>query len=210
VTRSAADPRAAVLRVALTGGIATGKSHCLARFAALGASVIDADVLAREAISPGTPAAAEVVRRFGAGVTDSSGVVNRAALAAIVFADPAARRDLEAIIHPLVYAQIAEWFASPEVQSGAHRLGIADIPLLYETGREADFDCVIVAACPPATQRERLIKRGLSLQDADGRIAAQLSIEEKRRRADHVIDTSGTMDETGRQVREIWTKLTRR
>ena len=153
------------LRIALTGGIGTGKSHCLERFARLGIPVIDADVLAREALAPGTPELSAVVARFGRAVLDAAGALDRPALARVVFADPTARRDLEAIVHPAVYRQIADWFESLAGAGGSVRtpaLGIADIPLLYETGREADFDRVIVATCPPAQQVERLVARGWS------------------------------------------------
>ena len=132
-----------MLRVALTGGIATGKSYCLERFARLGAPVIDADVLAREAVAPGTPALEAVAARFGFSVLTPEGALNRSALARIVFSDARARAALEAIVHPEVYRRIREWFAN--LPPGTI-LGIADIPLLYETGQEHEFDRVIVAA----------------------------------------------------------------
>lgn len=192
-----------VLRVALTGGIATGKSHCLRRFAARGAAVIDADVVARTVVEPGTAGHAAVVRAFGANILNARGAIDRAALARIVFADAEARRTLEHIVHPAVYAAIATWFST--LTAG---VAIADIPLLYETHHEADFDAVVVVACDPALQLARLVARDhLSLEDARQRIAAQLPIDNKRRRATHVIDTSGSIDVTDERVDAIWEML---
>ena len=133
-------------RAALTGGIATGKSYCLARFAALGAAVVDADRLAREAVAPGTEGLARVVERFGAGFLQPDGSLDRPALGRLVFSDRTARADLEAIIHPEVYRRIGEWFAN--LPRGT-RVAIADIPLLFETGHQHDFEVVIVCACSP-------------------------------------------------------------
>ena len=203
-----------MLRVALTGGIATGKSYCLERFSRLGVPVIDADVLAREALAPGTPGLKAAAARFGPSVLDPAGALDRTALARVVFADAAAREDLEAIVHPLVYRRIKDWFGALERSPGPSgpgfeaQLGIADVPLLYETGHEHDFDRVIVAACPPEQQIARLLARGLSPEEARQRLAAQWPIDEKRRRADHVIDTSGPLEQTDRQVAEILEKLT--
>lgn len=195
-----------MLKVALTGGIATGKSYVLARFAALGIPTVDADRLARQLVEPGSPAWGAIRARFGPGVFDADGQLNRRALAAIVFADPAARRDLEAILHPLVYQAIETWFAA-RAQEG-HRLAIADIPLLYETGRAAAFDAVIVVACPPEEQLARLMARdGLSEAEARQRLAAQWPIGEKVERADFVIRTDGSFEETDRQVREVYDTL---
>lgn len=191
--------------VALTGGIATGKTHCLNRFAELGARTISADHLARDVVAPGTPGLEAVARRFGPDVLDADGALNRARLAAIIFADQDARRDLEAIVHPAVYAAIREW-AERERMPGA--ILIADIPLLYETGREQDFDAVIVAACQPAQQLQRVMARdGLSDSEARQRIASQLPLEEKARRAGYVIDTSGSVEDTDRAIRQVWDAL---
>lgn len=197
-----------LLRVALTGGIATGKSYCLARFADAGAPTIDADGLARQAIAPGTTGFTQVVSRFGNSIVKPDGSLDRNALGDLVFADSDARRALEAIIHPVVYATISRWFEGL-AKAGRFQAAVADIPLLFETGRERDFDAVVVARCPPAMQRTRLMERnGLSAADADRRIASQLPIDEKARRGDFVIDTSGSFDETDRQVRETWARLT--
>jgi dephospho-CoA kinase len=190
-----------VIRAVLTGGIATGKSHVLAAFARLGVPTIDADTLAHGAIAGGTPGATAVVARFGTSIRLADGSIDRRALGAIVFNDLAARRDLEAIVHPAVYSAIDRWFRS---QSGDIDLAVADIPLLFETAHEGDFDVVIVAACSPEEQLRRLMERDrMSDADARSRIAAQLSIDEKVRRADYVVWTTGTAEETERQVRDI-------
>ena len=194
-----------MLRAALTGGIATGKSFCLSRFAALGAAVIDADVLAREAVMPGSPGLADVVRRFGAGVLQPDESLDRGALGRLVFSDRAARADLEAIVHPLVYRRIGDWFA--DLPSGT-RVALADIPLLYETGHEHDFERVVVCACDPAEQFRRLVSRDrLSADEAAARLAAQWPIAEKARRAHYVIRTDGTFADTDAQIRQLFEVL---
>lgn len=190
-----------LLRVALTGGIATGKSYCLRRFESLGIPGVDADILARQAVAPGTPGLSAVVRRFGSAVLAADGSLNRPALAAIVFSDGAARADLEAIIHPEVYRRIREWFVNlpPDVT-----VAIADIPLLFETGHEHDFDRVVVAACTVDEQVRRLVTRdGLTLAAARARLAAQWPIDEKVARADDVIRTDGPFEETAEQVSRV-------
>jgi dephospho-CoA kinase len=192
-------------RVALTGGIATGKSHVRERFEALGVPTIDSDTLAREAVAPGTPGHAAVVREFGPDVLDCSGAIDRKKLGAVVFADLDRRRALEAITHPAVRDATEKWFAAlPRDVPFA----IADIPLLYETGRDRDFDAVIVTACDPEEQVRRVIRRdGLSEAEARQRVAAQLPIAEKMARADCVIDTGGSFDDTERQVRGVFETL---
>lgn len=192
-------------RAALTGGIATGKSHCLARFAALGAATVDADRLAREAVAPGTDGLARVVERFGATYLLPDGSLDRAALGHLVFADRTARADLEAIIHPEVYRRIGEWFAN--LPAGT-RVAIADIPLLFETGHQHDFDVVIVCACSPAEQLRRLTARdGLSEAAARARLDAQWPIEEKIERAHLVIRTDAGFAETDRAVAAAYERL---
>jgi len=196
-----------MLRVVLTGGIGTGKSYCLGRFAALGAPTIDADGLARQAVAPGTSGFERLVQHFGTAVLNSDGSLDREALGALVFADADARRALEAIIHPVVYAAINRWFDGLK-RAGHSSAAIADIPLLFETGRTRDFDAIVVAACPVELQRKRIMERnGLSAEEADKRISSQLPIAEKVRRAHYVIDTSGTLESTDRQVEETWSKL---
>jgi dephospho-CoA kinase len=193
-------------RIALTGGIATGKSHVRALFETLGVPTIDSDVLAREAVQPGSAGLAAVIARFGPDIVDASGTLDRRKLGGIVFKNAAARRDLEQIIHPFVRTATEAWFAS--VDPSRYRFAIADIPLLYETGRDADFDAVIVVACDPATQLRRVIARDtLTEEEARSRIAAQLPIEEKANRADHVIRTDGSVANTDAQVREVYRAL---
>jgi dephospho-CoA kinase len=193
-------------RVGLTGGIATGKSHVLAVFGALGVPTIDADVLAREAVAPGSSGFEAVKARFGEAVLDSRGGLDRRKLGDVVFGDAQARKDLEAIIHPGVVAAIERWFSS--LDASAHPFAIADVPLLYEANREGDYDVVIVTACEPATQIRRVVARdGISEADARQRVAAQLPIEEKVRRADHVIRTDGLLAQTNAQVHEVYKRL---
>jgi dephospho-CoA kinase len=194
-----------MVRAALTGGIATGKSHCLARFAQLGAATLDADRLAREVVEPGTAGLAKVVERFGRAILRADGTLDRPALGRIVFADRSARADLEAIIHPEVYRRIGEWFAD---LPGGTRVAIADIPLLFETGQEHDFDRVIVAACDPAEQLRRLMSRdGLSPEAALARLDAQWPIGAKVARADLVVHTGGSFAETDLEVKRAYESL---
>lgn len=195
-----------MLRVALTGGIATGKSYCLGRFARRGIPVIDADVLAHTVVRRGEPAWTAVSNRFGEHVLRPDGEIDRVKLGAIVFADIAARRDLEAIIHPAVYAAVKSWYES--LGDSVSPFAVADIPLLYETGHEVDFDRVVVTWCPPAMQIERITRRdGLTEGEARARLAAQMPIDEKARRADYVVKTDGSFAETDRQVAEIYESL---
>ena len=195
-----------MIRAALTGGIATGKSYCLARFIDLGVPVIDADVLAREAVAPGSAGLRAVAERFGSHLLKADGTLDRAALGAIVFSDRAARGSLEAIIHPEVRRRIRDWFVQLPLTA---RVAMADIPLLFETGQEYDFDRVIVCACDPALQIRRIVARdGLREDDARRRVAAQWPIEEKAARADYVIRTDGTFAETDAQVAAVFGALT--
>ena len=188
-----------MLRVALTGGIATGKSHVLSRFAARGVPTIDADVIARDVVRPHQPAWTALRQRFGPDMFTPDGSLDRKSLAAQAFADPAARADLEAIVHPHVRAAIDEWFQ--QIQTGRHGYAVADIPLLFETRRAAHFDKVIVTACSPATQLARLAERdGLTTADGRRRLEAQLPTEVKTAGADFVIETEGTFEDTDRQV----------
>lgn len=196
-----------LLKVALTGGIATGKSHVLRHLAALGVPTIDADVLAREVVVPGSPALDAIVRRFGADLLDAAGALNRRALGERIFADAEARRDLEAIVHPAVYAAIATWLTRLDA-AGHDTVAVADIPLLYETGHEGDFDRVIVTRCAPDQQLARLRARdSLSEQEARQRLAAQWPVDEKAARANYVIDTTGSVEETNRRVEAVLDQL---
>lgn len=188
-----------MLKVALTGGIATGKSHVLDRFRARGVPCLDADVLAHGVTGAGTEATASIAARFGVDVLDGDGGVDRVKLGPIVFADPSARRELEAIVHPAVYRAIVAGLRALE-RTGDDLVAVVDVPLLYETGHTADFDRVIVTACPPAVQRARLLDRGLTEVEAEQRIAAQWPADQKASRADFVIETGGTFEATDEQV----------
>jgi dephospho-CoA kinase len=193
-------------RVALTGGVATGKTTVRRAFERLGIPTIDADLLARDAVARGSDGLQRVVERFGADVLDAAGELDRRKLGALVFDDESARRDLEAIVHPYVRERMEQWFGS--LDPARHPLAIADIPLLYEVGRDRDFEAVIVAATDPATQLRRVMERDrLSEPDARRRVAAQLPIEEKVRRADYVIRTDGTFAATDEQVKAVLRQL---
>jgi dephospho-CoA kinase len=191
-----------MLKVALTGGAATGKSYVLDQFRRAGVAVLVADELAHGVTAAGTEATAAIAARFGADVIAPDGSVNRGALGAIVFADDAARRELEAIVHPAVYRAIEAGmraFAS----LGDSTLAVAEIPLLYETGHASDFDRVIVTICADDLQLKRLMSRGLSETRARQIVAAQKPTAEKAALADFVIRTDGEKAETDEQVRQV-------
>jgi len=191
---------AAMLRVGLTGGIASGKTSVAEQLAAHGAVVVDADVLAREVVEPGTPGLAAVVQRFGEEVL-TGGRLDRARLGAVVFADPGARRDLEQIVHPAVRARAAEL----ERQAAPDAVVVHVIPLLVETGQAQDFDTLVVVDLEPATQLDRLRTRNqLTVAEARSRTAAQASREERLAVADHVLDNNGTPEDLSRQVSRLW------
>jgi dephospho-CoA kinase len=191
-----------MLRIALTGGIATGKSHVLDQLRKRGVPCIDSDTLAHVVTSAGTEATAAIADRFGTDMLAPDGSVNRAKLGAIVFADPAARNDLEAIVHPAVYRAIAAGLRGFELL-GDSPFAVVDIPLLYETGAEKDFDRVVVTACSPDLQLARLRERGMSETEARQRLAAQWPTDEKAARADFVIRTDGAFEDTDRQVADL-------
>ena len=195
-----------MLRVALTGGIATGKSHVLDQFRRRGVPCLDADSLAHGVTAAGTEATAAIAARFGADVLTADGSVDRAKLGSIVFADPAARHDLESLVHPAVYRAIKAGLRAFE-QLDAAPLAVVDVPLLYESGHVEDFDRVIVTACAPEMQLARLLERGLSEGEARQRIAAQWPTDEKVRRGDFVIRTDGTFEETDQQFDRVFKSL---
>jgi dephospho-CoA kinase len=195
-----------MLKVALTGGIATGKSYVLDQFRRRGVPCLDADELVHGVEAAGTEATAAIAARFGADVLAADGSVNRARLGPIVFADPAARRDLEAIVHPAVYRAIAAGVRAFEL-TGTHAFAIVDVPLLFETGADRQFDRVIVTACPPDVQLARLEARGLSEDAARQRLAAQWPTEKKVAGATVVIRTDGTFEQTDAQVDDIVGRL---
>lgn len=197
------------MRIALTGGIATGKSVVARLLEAHGFPVIDTDQVARDVVAPGTEGLAAVVGRFGAGVRRDDGALDRPALAAIVFADPAARRDLEGLLHPRIRRAVEAFFA----ERPADQASVAEIPLAYEAGWGATFDVVVVVACHPDTQRARLMARdGLGAEAAGQRLAAQWPIADKVRLADAVVMTDGDMASTVAQTARLvdWLRGRRR
>jgi dephospho-CoA kinase len=192
-----------VVRVGLTGGIASGKSLVADELAARGAIIIDADVLAREVVEPGALALAAIVDRFGAQVL-RDGQLDRARLAQIVFADPLARRDLERIVHPAVRARAAEL----ERAAGDAAVVVHVIPLLVETGQHEDFDVVVTVDADHETQIQRLIVRnGFTRAEAESRIAAQASREDRKRAADVVLDNTGSVSRLREQIDALWAEL---
>jgi len=200
-----------VLRAGLTGGIGSGKSEVSWRLAAHGAVIIDADVAARAVVAPGTPGLARVAQAFGDGVLGADGALDRDRLGAIVFRDPASRETLNAIVHPLV----GEWMRAAEQAAVDAARGdviiVHDVPLLAENRRAGDFDLVLVVDVPPELQLERLVsQRGMTPDQARGRLAAQASREQRLAIADLVIDNSGSLADLDRRVAEVWADLTRR
>nr|NLI49537.1 dephospho-CoA kinase [Propionibacterium sp.] len=194
-------------RIALTGGIGSGKSTVADLLAARGAVIVDADLLAREAVAPGSPGLAAVVARFGRGVLAPDGTLDRAALGALVFADAAARADLNAIVHPRV-RDLAARRRAEALAADPEAVVVHVIPLLVETGQADSFDTVVVVDCPVAVQVARVMARnGLSRPDAEARVAAQASRDQRLAVATHVIDNGGTPDELGPQVAALWAAL---
>ena len=178
-----------------------GKSACAQLLQWRGAVVVDTDELARQVVAPGEPALAEVRAAFGPDVIDPDGRLKRDVVAQIVFADPAARKRLEDILHPRIrelwHAQVETW------RNEGKPLAVVVIPLLFETHAETEFDTVICVACSAGTQRERLLARGWTPGQIEQRIAAQMPIEQKMARSDHVIWTEGGMDVHAQQVYRI-------
>lgn len=195
------------LRVGLTGGVASGKSTVSAMLAELGAVVVDADLIAREVVARGTPGLAAVVAEFGPGLLTADGDLDRPAMGELVFGDPGARKRLEAIVHPLVHAR------SDELEAGAGDAAVVvhDIPLLAEVGRAGSFDEVIVVDTPARLQMSRMVEdRGWSYADAESRIAAQATRQDRLAIATLVIDNTGSVGELRARVEEIYRDLAAR
>jgi dephospho-CoA kinase len=197
-----------MLKLGLTGGIASGKSAVAVMLRDLGFSVLDADSLAHKLIEPGQPAYGDVVREFGPSILDAAGSVDRAKLGPIVFADRAKLDLLNSIIHPRVAEVIAHQFLEWE-WAGTRDAAFAEAALIIEAGLHQRLDGLVVAWCRPEQQLERLLARGLSETESLRRIAAQLSVEEKLRYATEKLDCSGSIEETRRQVESLATKLRR-
>ncbi len=200
------------LRIGLTGGVASGKSTVSAALRAHGAAIVDADAIAREVVRPGGPAYQAVADTFGPSVVGPDGALDRKALAARVFADPAARKRLNALTHPHIRRRMGEEAARLSADGGAPVV-VFDVPLLLDTtdGRDLDLDGIIVVYADRDTQLRRLVERdGLSAEEAGRRLDAQVRLEDKVKRADWVIDNSGTADATRAQVDRLWRTLTAR
>ena len=194
--------------IGLTGGVGSGKSTVAGILRDLGADVVDADEASHAVYAPGTPGFDAVVREFGPEYV-RGGQVDRERLGRLVFEDGEARGRLNAIVHPLVRDWMAE--RTREAAERGADVVIQDVPLLYENGLEDLFSSVVLVYVPEDVQLERLVEgRGLDEDRARAMIAAQMPIDEKRRRAHHVIDNSGTREETRRQVEEIWEQITGR
>ena len=197
-----------MLLVGLTGGIGSGKSTVARLLEKRGAVVFDADLLAREAVEPGTPGHAAVIERFGADVLAPGGELDREALASIVFADPAARRDLEQIVHPEVRRLFAE---GSEAYRDTDRVVVFSAPLLVETGMHTAFEVLVVVSATVATQIVRLMRqRGMSEPSIRARIDAQAPLEDKAAAADFLVDNEGSLDELESQVEQLWNDLSTR
>jgi dephospho-CoA kinase len=198
-----------VLLVALTGGIASGKSVVAARLQEHGAIVIDADVVAREVVEPGMPALAKIAEAFGTELIGPDGSLDRSALGAIVFQDPRAREQLNAITHPAVYARSRELFAAAEA-ADPDAVVVYDVPLLIDghESRAKEFDLVVVVHADPETRLRRMVElRGYTPDEARHRINSQATDAERLAVADLVIDTDGTLEETIEQTDALWQKL---
>lgn len=195
-----------MLRVGLTGGIASGKTTVAAMFRARGAIILEADRIAHRLMAPGQPAYDEIVRAFGKEILSADGTIDRKRLGAIVFADAARREQLDRTVHPRVIDEQEKELARIAAEApGA--VAIVEAALLIEAGYQKQLDNLVVTWCRPEQQLERLQAKGLSRADAERRIAAQLPAEEKRRLADYVIDCSGSLAETERQVEQTWKAL---
>jgi dephospho-CoA kinase len=203
-SRSSEHPIGA-FRVVLAGGVGSGKSTVGRMLAERGAVVIDADAVAREVVEPGTPGLAAIVERFGAGVLQSDGSLDRAGLAAVVFADTQALADLNAITHPLVRTRSDQLFAAVP----ADRICVYEVPLLVEGGpvRTQEFDLVVVVETPMPLRLARLADRGLAPDQARARIAAQASDEQRRAVADEVVSNDGTLAELETEVDALWARI---
>lgn len=198
-----------MLKVGLTGNIASGKSSVARVWRSLGARVIDADELARRAVRPGTPALAAIAERWGPRVLDARGELDREAVRGIVFAEPAERKWLESVVHPAVATlRDAEHRAAAEA---GEPIVVSDIPLLFEAGLEDKFDSVVLVHAPEEARRARLVElRGLEPETAERMMGAQMDSELKLPRADHVIVNDGSLDALRRRAVEVWRLLEER
>jgi len=196
-----------MLKIGLTGGIATGKSYILKLLGELGCETIDADFVAHQVIEPGRPAYYEIVDYFGREVLNDDGMIDRAKLGAIVFTDEGKRKKLNSIVHPRVFEAQAQWFAEIE-QRNPEAIAVVDASLMIETGSYRRFDKLIVVYCKDDLQIERLMARNnLTSEEALARISTQMPSAEKLKFADYAIDTSNGFEDTRRQVESLYAKL---
>ncbi|WP_189244392.1 dephospho-CoA kinase [Streptosporangium pseudovulgare] len=196
-----------MLKVGLTGGIGSGKSEVSRRLASLGAVVIDADRIAREVVEPGTEGLARVVEAFGAGILRADGTLDRPKLGSIVFSDPGKLAVLNGIVHPLVGARVAEL----QDRADADAIVVYDVPLLAENGLAPMYDVVVVVDAADDVRIARLVElRGMARQDAEARIAAQASREDRLKVADVVVRNEGSLKELAARAEEVWAELTAR
>lgn len=206
---TAIPARAPSLVVALTGNIASGKSTVAQRFAAHGATILDADRAAHDAVAPGTAALAAIAARFGAGILRPDGTLDRAALGRLVFGDPRARRDLEAIVHPAVGR--ARDAAVAAARAEGTRVVVCDIPLVFEARLAPEFACIVLVDAPEAARLARLVRdRGMAEDDARARIAAQLPARLKRPRVDVVIENDADLATLAARADAAWARLVAR
>ena len=195
-----------MLRVGLTGNVGAGKSTTVSLFASWGATIIDTDVLAREVVTPGSPVLAEVRKAWGDAVIAADGEMDRAAMRRIVFSDREARRRLEAILHPAIRERARELFV--EAEARGDRIAIGVVPLLFETGLETEYDVVLLIDAPLEQRIERLVnKRGLSADEARAIADAQMPAQEKRTRADFIIDNESDITSLERHAWEVWKEI---
>ncbi|HKX83461.1 MAG TPA: dephospho-CoA kinase, partial [Pyrinomonadaceae bacterium] len=196
-----------MLKVGLTGSIAVGKTFVIGVFKELGAHVLDADQTARDVVKPGTKGLRQIVDQFGENVLTDSGELDRPKMASIVFADEKKRKLLNSIIHPLVFEEQDKWLKEQE-RNDPNGVGIVDAALMIESGGYKRFDRIIVVWCEPEIQLKRLMLRDdLAVADAEKRIASQMRQEEKKRYADHLIDTSKGFEDTRSQVVTLFARL---
>jgi dephospho-CoA kinase len=197
-----------MLRVGLTGGIASGKSTVGGMLREFDCPVLDADTLGHELLERGQEAREEVVREFGDEILDAHGNVDRSKLGQIIFADASKRARLNQILHPRILDVVRKWFTA-QGHPGGPELAVVEAALIIEAGYNKELDKVIVCWCPAEQQLQRLVDRGLTLEEAKQRIAAQMPMEEKRRLGDETIDCSGSIKDTERQVMEVVKRLSR-
>lgn len=195
------------MNIGLTGGIATGKSTVAKMLVQRGAMLIDLDQIAREVVAPGQPALAQIAERFGQAILQPDGSLDRKRLGAIVFADEERRKELEQITHPAIRSVMKTRMQEYE-RDHPDKLVVVDVPLLFESGLSPMYDRVVVVYVPRSEQLRRLMERDkLTREDAEKRLNAQMDIEQKKRLADVVIDNSGSLEETERQIEQLWRDL---